>query len=192
MNLLENRTMPGFVNLPMYEILLDAVSALPGRYIEFGINKAVTFGRIYRRGRRDSHGVVAVDSFKGMPAPIMPGDEKFPEGTFDTGGSKWFKDKFPQAIVYEGFIPEILEILELDQAWMYAFAHVDLDHQLSTLQTLEWVWPKMSHGGILVCHDYNETDQTCAPKAIRDWKTANGLHHIGYCDHSIWFRKGDS
>lgn len=192
MNRLRNRNKPGFVNHANYKILMDAVENVPGIFAEFGVHKAITFDVIYKKAAAMGRIPLAVDSFVGMPEPTHPGDEKWPEGTFDTGGSAWFKREYPDAMVAEGFIPEVLEKEPLCLIKKLAFTHVDLDHYEATIRTLRFVWPLVPAGGIVACHDYNERDNSWAPKAIRDFMNEFKLFYIGFTDHSVWFRKGAS
>jgi hypothetical protein len=158
-------------------------------WAELGVFQGATFKTIYEHATTYGRRVIAVDSFIGMPPPVLAGEEKFAEGVFSTKGSAKFRKEFPMAEVYEGFIPSILEKIKIDN---FGFVHLDIDHQKTTYEALEWLWSRIVHEGILVCHDFYKNTEICAPKAIKDWMKNNSIHHIGDCDHSIWFKKGVS
>jgi hypothetical protein len=40
----------------------------------------------------------------------------------------------------------------------FSFVHLDLDLYDSTVAALEWFWPRINHGGILLSHDYPLVD----------------------------------
>ena len=183
---------PPAVNVALYEMLMDVTGGVPGVFMEMGIANGRTFDVIYQKAIEYSKNVVALDSFRGMPAPRMPGDKAQPEGKFDTGGSNWFKSKYQSCnntgvFVYEGFIPEILKKVN---EFAIAFVHIDLDHQLTTKEALEWAWSRLSDKGIVVCHDFQFTSNVSASMGIKNWMKENDVNYIGYCDASIWFRKG--
>ena len=179
--------MPPAQNIALFDILMDAASYSPGRFIEMGVYKADTFDHIYRSAKRFKREAVGLDSFIGHPDPRSPGEENQHKGKHAAGGSCLFREKYPDAICIEGFIPEILNDIEPSE---YAFAHIDLDHQLTTMEALEWIWPQMSDGGIMICHDYSVKGSVAAAKAIGDWMSKTGINYIGLQDTSIFFRKG--
>ena len=186
-----NKSARGFVNHPMYRILMDAVSDIKGAYIELGVNDVWTFDHIYKRALHSNHAVAAVDSFRGMPKSEHEYENKaYPEGKYNTGGADWFKKKYPLAYVYEGIIPEILS--KIDSSNIFAFAHIDIDFDRSTYETLKWIWDKMNPGGIVVCHDYLPGNNTFATKGIKDWMKETNIMPVMLCDTSVVFRQGDS
>lgn len=188
---LEDRERRGYVNHPLYLILMDAVYAVPGDFIEMGVWRGATFKYIYNVAKRQRKNSVAVDSFIGMPEGRTKSESKrFPKGAFSVNGPGDFIKRFPDAHVYAGFIPEILE--KLPHGMKLSFAHLDLDHEQTTTEALEWVWPRISNNGILVCHDFHYGSKDCAPKAIEEWMKRDDILPIGIADHSIYFRKGAS
>ena len=188
---LEYRSVKGFVNHVMYRILMEASYGVIGDMIEFGVWRGATFNHVYKVSKDQNKRAHAVDSFIGLAQPDNESEaRKFPKGAFNTGGPEWFIKKYPQAVVHAGFVPEVLSSIEEDV--VFSFAHVDLDHERPTRQVLNWLWPKMSHRGILVCHDFYFDAKDCAPKAIEAWMKDNNLVYVMIADHSIVFRKGDS
>lgn len=175
-------------NLALYATLLDAVQGVPGDVVEFGVHRGDTFAIIWQKAAavmgRNAH---AVDSFRGMPRPAAPGDELYPEGMFDVGGTAEFARRFPDAFIHEGFVPDILGRMP---SMAIAFAHVDLDHLLPTRDAIDWAWERMSDGGILACHDFRFGQEVRAASAVSAWMREAGVRHVGLSDLTIWFRKG--
>lgn len=61
------------------------------------------------------------------------------------------KMKHPEnCIVKQGYVPETLQGVE-DQ---FCFVNLDMDLYQPTLAALEWFWPKMVPGSVILVHDY--------------------------------------
>jgi len=69
--------------------------------------------------------------------------------------------KFPFVSVHPGLIPESFHGLEDSHI---AFCHVDVDLYRSTRDVIEFVWPRLVLGGVMVFDDYQwpeSNDQSC-------------------------------
>jgi len=64
--------------------------------------------------------------------------------------------------IYKGWIPEKFSLVE-DRK--FSFVHIDLDLYEPTLKTLEFFYPRLLDGGIIVCDDYNSKIFDGAKKA---------------------------
>ena len=177
----------GVINIPFYRILLQSALAIPGAFCEIGVYKADTFKYIYEIARSDARIAVAFDSFAGMPEPVMSGDQWYYRGKFDTGGAGWFREMFPDTMVFEGYAPGVLN--DISRHIKYAFIHLDIDHQDTTYETLPWCWSHLNEGGILVCHDYYPDREIQASKGIKRWMNETGIKPVGCVDSSIFFIK---
>ena len=65
-------------------------------------------------------------------------------------------------IIRQGFFPSTA--LENDKDVTFAFVLLDVDLYKTTLEGIEFFWPRLANGGYLMIHDYN-TDHL---KGIRD------------------------
>jgi predicted O-methyltransferase YrrM len=70
---------------------------------------------------------------------------------------------FPAVEFHPGWIPQSFAGL---REMTYRFVHLDLDLHDPTLAALEYFYPRMVKGGILVCDDYSWPG---ARKAIEDF-----------------------
>lgn len=178
------------VNSPLHEILLDACQLVPGDFMEMGTYNGMSFKSIYCRGLQYGRKVHAVDTFSGMPVSDIPSDNKrYPAGIVDSGGTVAFREMFPEAIIHEGLVPDILPEIDVKKL---AFVHLDIDHEFSTREALDWVWSRLNTLGILIVHDFGLQVDICASKAVKEWMIQNDLNYIGICDNTIFFRKGVS
>lgn len=136
---------------------------------------------------------VAVDSFAGMAEPTdrdRDADKahQYSKGSL-AGGAEAFDrvSAEPNAIVFRGFVPEILFQVNVVA---FAFVHLDLDHYAPTVAALDWLWPRMSRGGIIAAHDWFPHVEILASAAIKDWAAKSGAKINNQLDtRHAYFRK---
>jgi len=75
---------------------------------------------------------------------------------------------FPEVSIHKGWIPEVLKELP-ETTW--SFVHLDVDLYQPTLDGLEYFYPRMVPGGIIINDDYS---QTLFPGCGEAWRK--------YCD----------
>lgn len=166
---------------------------IPGDFAEIGVWRGATFLPLAEAGRRDSRTIHAVDSFRGLATP-GPRDSKtvFQRGALSAHGPETFRSlvsKFGDSVrIHEGYIPDVLESLN---GTAFAFVHLDVDHYGPTLASLRHVWPRLSVGGTVACHDWKKGGDMLAAGAINDWLSEAsvqiaGTKNSGHC----WFTKG--
>ena len=78
--------------------------------------------------------------------------------------------KFYFIKIYKGWIPDIFNSKINDK---FSFIHIDLDLYEPTLKSLNFFYPKLIIGGIIVCDDYNISDFPGAKKAIDEFLHLN-------------------
>lgn len=99
-----------------------------------------------------------IDSFKGLSVPSPEMGDKHMKGEFaDTTLVEVKKhiesSVFPLARItyFEGFVPYILTTLPEVK---YSFVHMDMDLYLPTKNAIEYFYPRMSKGGVMLFDDY--------------------------------------
>ncbi|MBR8534802.1 class I SAM-dependent methyltransferase [Carboxylicivirga sediminis] len=100
------------------------------------------------------------DSFSGLPKQVIkedcdgtvrPQTVKFDNTTPDEV-LKYIDGDASNLIIKEGLFPDTTEgITETN----YAFVHIDADLYQSTIDALQYFYPKLSDGGTIIIHDYN-------------------------------------
>lgn len=179
------------------EDLVESCADVAGDVAEFGVWRGDTFLPLARWAARNGRRAHAVDTFTGMLDPTERDMEPngvchYPRGALGVGGSEALRRALAPfgeaACVWEGAIPGVLRRLPTDAR--FAFAHVDLDHYVPTLATLRWVWPHMTPGGILCCHDWFPGHDYLAAGAIHDWMAELNDWQIGGTlpSNHIWFK----
>jgi O-methyltransferase len=137
---------------------------VPGAFAEVGVWRGETSAFLHRvaPGRR----LYLFDTFTGFPdGDLPPGvvDARFRDTSEQAvrrrvGGS-------PNVVLRPGHVPDTLAGLEDER---FAFVLLDLDLLEPTRASLEFFYPRLSAGGYLVVHDYNNPESDWACKRALD------------------------
>lgn len=166
--------------------LMTAIK-IPGDFAEFGVFQGRSLRRMVQAaGNRTVH---AVDSFCGMGEPTekdydASGKCYYPKGRLSSGVES-LGELLAKVIIWKGFIPEILETMS---DLKLAFAFVDIDHYLPTLQALEWLQSRMLPGGVIACHDYFPGRKMLSSPAIEEFAADSGMKIHGPDKTVAWFQ----
>jgi O-methyltransferase len=128
---------------------------LEGDFAEFGVFRggtALLAARLLAQGG-DSRPLHLFDSFAGMPKTSA--DEPYNAGDFNqTSAEKVGALVTPTGAnvkLHVGYIPDTFVNAGIDRL---AFAHVDVDLYQSVLDCVEYIYPRLVPGGILIFDDY--------------------------------------
>jgi O-methyltransferase len=156
----------------LLEVMAE-IAAVPGDFAEIGIFKGHTFKRLSMMARvlgRVAHGF---DSFEGMAPPTDRDAGHYPAGKLSVGGVEAFIRIMADADIpasyyrlHKGWIPECFPP-DLDGP--FAFSLVDVDQYAPTIASLDWIWPRMAYGGVMLLDDYFPGRGTLAAGAIDEW-----------------------
>lgn len=141
------------------------------------------------RGGYDGAGFHLIDSFAGFPEPrpedfiaLKSGQETRNAPAFGAGDAAVSFDQvravfreFPGVRLHRGFIPPVLEDLP-DTRW--SFVHIDVDLHEPTLASLEYFYPRLVAGGIMICDDYGSRLFPGARKAWDSYCEAHGIAFV--------------
>lgn len=110
------------------------------------------------------------DSFEGVSDPVGEIDGKYWSKGDLTASEKVLRDNLKpfldQCKIYKGWIPERFPEVE---AKKIAFVHIDVDLYQPTKDSLEYFYPMLSEGGIILCDDYGFSSCPGATKAMDDF-----------------------
>ena len=105
------------------------------------------------------------------------------EGDFRDTGVRVVRERLPypeQAVFVPGYFPETAAPYMEEQ---YAFVSLDADLYAPILEGLTYFVPRMSPGGMILLHDYNNKRFRGAKKAVEDYEAMHGpLHLVPLCD----------
>jgi hypothetical protein len=133
--------------------LAKEANNIPGHFAELGVYKGGT-AKLISTVKRSDKQFFLFDTFEGLPSSDHPTDD-YPAGTFgDTTleeVSGLFQDN-DSVIITKGLFPESAKKLSEDQR--FAFVHLDADLYQSNFDGLEYFYPRLSPGGVIVIDDF--------------------------------------
>lgn len=101
------------------------------------------------KGARTLH---LFDTFEGLPE-TRESDPLFSKGQFSSSKAavQRYLEPYPNVLLYEGVFPGTAGPIANTN---FSFVHLDVDIYESTAKSLEFFYPRMSKGGVLISHDY--------------------------------------
>lgn len=134
--------------------MLEKVKKIEGDIAEVGVYKGGSAKLICQITNKP---IYLFDTFEGLPdvgehdSPIL-----FHKG--DYRGSlesvKEYLKGYPNLHFCKGLFPDTGEIVKNKK---FSFVHLDVDLYKSTVDSLEFFYPRMSKGGVILSHDYPTT-----------------------------------
>lgn len=143
-----------------------AAAHVPGAAAELGV---------YRGGsahiiadclpRRDLH---LFDTFAGLPNEAHTAGDVLEPGTFWATSQEHVLARLHghNAILHCGLFPDSAAGLE---DLRFALVHIDADYHQSTRDGLQWFWPRMVVGGLVVVDDFEFPDTPGTTRAVREF-----------------------
>jgi O-methyltransferase len=141
--------------------------ALTGDFAEFGVFRGGTalLAAEVLRDAHDHRPLHLFDSFAGMPTTST--GEPFARGDLGQTSKAAVRDLVAPAGVkvemHSGYIPDTFRETGIAQL---AYAHVDVDLYQSVLDCIEFVYPRLVPGGIIIFDDYGFPSCTRAREAV--------------------------
>ncbi len=159
--------------------LLKQALTIDGDVVECGVYKGGTAAMIARVIAEDGgqKKLYLFDTFSGMPKTDRERD-LHKEGDFaDTSAEEVerFVSAPEIAVIRKGFIPETFAGLESRR---FAFAHIDVDIFKSIIDSLEFIWPRLSSGGFIVFDDYGFPSCPGAREAVDQFFAKSTTHPL--------------
>ena len=169
--------------------------AVPGARAECGVYRGATallLAQVWRSAQQAFRGedFYLIDSFAGASrsgaadliavrddAQNVRMEAFFPPGRTDTSAAlvRGFFHEFPQTEFCTGWIPQVFSTLP-ERTW--AFVHLDATLYEPTLATLEYFYPRLNRGGVIVCDDYGSIFCPGSQKAWDEYCSRHGIAFI--------------
>lgn len=129
-----------------------AQATRPGDFAEVGVYQGST-ARIICEVKGDKH-LRLFDTFEGLPkdSDKDPGVHKERQYACSLESVQQYLAEFPNVTYHKGLFPDSTHDVPESQ---YAFVHFDVDLYEGTKACLEYFYPRMIPGGILLSHDYS-------------------------------------
>jgi len=130
---------------------LEATSQVPGDVAELGVAYGASAKLLRMRLPADKH-LHLFDTFEGLPEITAVDGMRFHPGEFKSNLEQ-VREYVGNGRVhyYPGLFPATAETLS---GRSFSFVHLDADLYESTLAACQFFYPRLSPGGILLCHDY--------------------------------------
>lgn len=153
----------------MVHELIRLTEGVPGDTAECGVYQGAGSYVICAANAKDpdrSHHIF--DSFAGLSEPSDQDGEHWTAGNlaFGLAGVRENLSEFERVHYYQGWIPE--RFPEVSDR-RFSFVHIDVDLAEPTRDSIEFFYPLMNPGGIIVCDDYGFTTCPGATRAIDDF-----------------------
>ena len=138
--------------------------AIPGAFAEVGVWRGETSAFLHRVAPERT--LYLFDTFQGFDERDLPpgaGDLRFRDASQEAVRRRVGPSE--RVVFRVGYVPDTLAGLE-DET--FAFVLLDLDLLAPTEASLEFFYPRLSPGGYLVMHDYNNSESNWACKRAFD------------------------
>ena len=152
--------MPYYDGMNVYFLALNSKKVL-GNIAVFGIYTGGT-SKLICEAIGGSRKVYLFDTFEGHPKlseednknGLFNGENPFWEGRFavDVKKVKNYLKSYKGLTICKGIFPK--DTLNIIKDEKFCFVHIDLNLYVSTKETLEFMYPRMNKGGIMLFDDY--------------------------------------
>ena len=167
------------------------VADIPGWQVECGCWKGLSSYMLNHQLKRlnpdhEGAGFMIIDSFEGLSQPttedsarfalnpeLFTGDFIAPAGAYDCPQDAVRKSlsEFPAIEYHQGWIPDVL--LSLPEK-TYSFVHIDLDLHAPIRGAIDYFYPRLVKGGVILLDDYGSLFWPGAMKAGDEGAAAFG------------------
>ena len=125
---------------------------------------------------------IGIDSFEGVSEPGENDTEYFKKVKLDipiTYAQKSLQE-FNNVQLIKGWIPQAFNNLKNTT---YSYVHIDVDLYEPTIKSIEYFYPKMISGGVMICDDFGSYKTIGARKAFIDFFGKDSLLELptGQC-----------
>ena len=155
--------------------LAKSIRNIPGDMAECGVYHGGSSHLMLAATQDTDKHLYGFDSFEGLSEPsdidVAPKEETFKWNKHDMTmpedmAKAHLKMHDGRFTLYKGWIPERFDQVQDKQ---FSLVHIDVDLHEPTLKSLEFFYPRMSTGGIIVCDDYGSEACPGARKAMDDF-----------------------
>jgi O-methyltransferase len=137
---------------------------VPGAFAEVGVWRGETSALLHRLAPQRR--LYLFDTFSGFPESHLPdgaADDRFRDTSEE--GVRRRVGCSQNIVLRPGYVPDTLAGLEDER---FAFVLLDLDLLEPTRASLDFFYPRLSPGGYLIMHDYNNAESDWACKRAMD------------------------
>jgi predicted O-methyltransferase YrrM len=170
----------------LYSLLaaLRLTEGVPGLIAECGSYRGLSAYVLCRALGSDGAGLHLFDSFEGLSAPASEDqirDDRVPKGKMKRQAGMFSASvedlrralaEFPAVELHKGWIPDALAGAPDGP---YRFVHLDMDLHDPTAGALEFFYPRLASGGVVLCDDYGAVRWPGVRMAVDAFCAAHGV-----------------
>jgi len=153
-------------DLEAYQIftVVESVKKIKGDLVEVGVYKGRSAKIIFNADKKKI--LHLFDTFKGIPAVDNNDDSYIKKGELTSSfrSLKNYFSKNKNVFIYKGICPASAKPIKNKK---FSFVHLDVDTYKSTLNCLNFFYPRMNKGGAIMSHNY--IDGPGVKKAINEF-----------------------
>lgn len=170
------------MNELMFDEFKSILETVKGDIVDFRVYKGSTFGHFVKLGKQYNREVFGMDTFQGLPKPDKNVDKNingyisYPMGyaktslDITTRGIKNISDSTKYHL-YSGPLEETIK--QIPSTKKFAIAFIDLLQYHTTKLVIDFIKDRMEDGGLIYFHNYNESDDSMANKAVNEFILEN-------------------
>lgn len=131
--------------------LINKTEKINGDIAEVGVYKGGSAKIICETTKKQVH---LFDTFEGLPKPHREDIHgRFKKGNLKASHKdvKNYLRKYKNCTMYKGLFPSTSKPIKNKK---FSLVHLDADLYESTSKSLKFFYPRMSKGGVIICHDY--------------------------------------
>lgn len=153
---------------------------LPGDFVECGVSTGITARAIaeYVGFAALQKSFYLFDTFEGIPEEqIQSGEEALAKSKNERHYFDCFElvqntfSNFPNIHPIKGIVPGSLKDASIDQV---AYLHIDMNIAAPEVAAIEYFWPKMAVGGLVIFDDYGGLAHGLQKQSLDEWAVRNG------------------
>lgn len=149
--------------------LLSLVQNIEGDTVECGVFEGASSWLICKKNQDSNKKHYIFDSFEGLSKPLDIDGQYWHEGALSSREEKVKENLAPflnNITIHKGWIPSRFHEIGNSR---FSFVHIDVDLYQPTLDSLNFFYPKLVKGGIILCDDYGFSSCPGATKAFDEY-----------------------
>jgi O-methyltransferase len=156
-------------------------STVEGDYLELGAYRCGATLLLAAGDNLTDKTIYIIDSFEGLP-DVTAHDPFWKKG--DMGDPNLNEIRYflrinlvkTKHIILKGFFPNQIDLESLQKSW--ALVHIDTDLYQPTVDALNFFYPKLSFGGMIIVDDYGSISCPGVEKAVTEFCESNSVSHL--------------
>lgn len=164
----------------IYQYARYAAKHVLGDVAQLGVYRGGSAKIIAECFKNTGRKIYLFDTFEGLPCEVKPGESKlFSDVNFEE--VKEFLGGYPDILFMKGFFPDTAKDLS---SKTFSFVYLDGDMYESIKDGLNFFYPKLSPGGVILIDDYGSPKWTGVKKAVEEFALREGIEEI----HTTWWQ----